>query len=103
MIEKEEGLNEKLENTSNMFQYAPHVNAKTKKHSQKENGMKAKRRNNIQKVRELILNAFPSLEIQIQNLKLEALSTVSLCQIKHLQHMYEDKQLSTEAVNLISD
>ena len=37
VIEIEESLTEKLEKTSNMFQYAPHVNAKTKKHSQKEN------------------------------------------------------------------
>ena len=33
----EESLNEKLEKTSNTFQYAPHVNAKTQKRSQKEN------------------------------------------------------------------
>ena len=41
--------------------------------------------------------------IQIQNLKLEALSTLSLYQVKYLQLMYEDRQLSTEAVNLISE
>ena len=44
VIEIEESLKEKLEKTSNMFQYAPHVNAKTKKRSQKENRRKAKRR-----------------------------------------------------------
>ena len=43
VIEIEESLKEKLEKTSNMFQYAPHVNAKTKKRSQKENRRKAKR------------------------------------------------------------
>ena len=109
MIEIEESLKEKLEKTSNMFQYAPHVNAKTKKRSQKENRRKAKRRKvsrkaaNIQKVREFISNASASEVIQIQNLKLEALSTLSLCQVKYLQIMYEDRQLSTEAVNLISE
>ena len=109
VIEIEESLTEKLEKTSNMFQYAPHVNAKTKKRSQKENRRKAKRRKvsrkstNIQKVREFISNASPSEEIQIQNLKLEALSTLSLCQVKYLQLMYEDRQLYTEAVNLISE
>ena len=109
MIEIEEILKEKLEKTSNMFQYAPHVNAKTKKHSQKENRRKAKRWKvsrkaaNIQKVREFISNASASEVIQIQNLKLEALSTLSLCQVKYLQLMYEDRQLSTEAVNLISE
>ena len=41
--------------------------------------------------------------IQIQNVKLEALSTLSLWQVKYLQRMYEDRQLSTEAVNLISE
>ena len=76
---------------------------KTKKHSQKENWRKAKRRNNIQKVWEFTSNAFPLEEIQIQNLKFEALSTLLLCKIKHLPLMYEDKQLSTEVVNLISD
>ena len=75
MIEIEESLKEKLEKTSNMFQYAPHVNAKTKKRSQKENRRKAKRRKvsrkaaNIQKVREFISNASASEVIQIQNLK----------------------------------
>ena len=109
MIEKEESLKEKLEKTSNMFQYAPHVNAKTKKRSQKENRRKAKRWQvsrkaaNIQKVREFISNASASEVIQIQNLKLEGLSTLSLCQVKYLQLMYEDRQLSTEAVNLISE
>ena len=109
VIEIEESLKEKLEKTSNMFQYAPHVNAKTKKPSQKEIRRKAKRRKvsrkaaNIQKVREFISNASASEVIQIQNLKLEALSTLSLCQVKHLQLMYEDRQLSTEAVNLISE
>ena len=109
VIEIEESLKEKLEKTSNMFQYAPHVNAKTKKRSQKENRRKAKRRKvsrkaaNIQKVREFISNASASEVIQIQNLKLEALSTLSLCQVKYLQLMYEDRQLSTEAVNLISE
>ena len=34
---------------------------------------------------------------------MEALSTLSLCQVKHLQLIYEDRQLSTEAVNLISE
>ena len=34
---------------------------------------------------------------------MEALSTLSLCQVKYLQLMYEDRQLSTEAVNLISE
>ena len=108
MIEIEESLKEKLEKTSNMFQYAPHVNAKTKKRSQKENRRKAKRRKvsrkaaNIQKVREFISNASASEVIQIQNLKLEVLSTLSLCQVKYLQLMHEDRQLSTEAVNLIS-
>ena len=92
-----------------MFQYAPHVNAKTKKRSQKENRRKAKRRKvsrkaaNIQRVREFISNASASEVIQIQNLKLEALSTLSLCQVKYLQLMHEDWQLSTEAVNLISE
>ena len=77
--------------------------------SQKENRRKAKRRKvsrkaaNIQKVREFISNASASEVIQIQNLKLEALSTLSLCQVKYLQLMYEDRQLSTEAVNLISE
>ena len=109
MIDIEESLKEKLEKTSNMFQYAPHVNAKTKKRSQKENRRKAKRWKvsrkaaNIQKVREFISNASASEVIQIQNLKLEALSTLSLCQVKYLQLMYEDWQLSTEAVNLISE
>ena len=109
MIEIEESLKEKLEKTSNMFQYAPHVNAKTKKRSQKKNRRKAKRRKvsrkaaNIQKVREFISNASASEVIQIQNLKLEALSTLSLCQVKYLQLMYEDRQLSTEAVNLICE
>ena len=109
MIEIEESLKEKLEKTSNMFQNAPHVNAKTKKHSQKENWRKAKRWKvsrkaaNIQKLREFISNASASEVIQIQNLKLEALSTLSLCQVKYLQLMYEDRQLSTEAVNLISE
>ena len=109
MIEIEESLKEKLEKTSNMFQYAPHVNAKTKKRSQKENRRKAKRWKvsrkaaNIQKVREFISNASASEVIQIQNLKLEVLSTLSLCQVKYLQLMYEDRQLSTEAVNLISE
>ena len=75
VIEIEESLKEKLEKTSNMFQYAPHVNAKTKKRSQKENRRKAKRRKvsrkaaNIQKVREFISNASASEVIQIQNLK----------------------------------
>ena len=109
VIEIEESLKEKLEKTSNMFQYAPHVNAKTKKHSQKENRRKAKRRKvtrkaaNIQKVREFISNASASEVIQIQNLKLEALSTLSLCQVKYLQLMYEDRQVFTEAVNFISE
>ena len=59
--------------------------------SQKENRRKAKRRKvsrkaaNIQKVREFISNASASEVIQIQNLKLEALSTLSLCQVKYLQ------------------
>jgi len=87
------------------------VNAKTKKRSQKENRRKAKRRKvsrkaaNIQNVREFISNASASEVIQIQNLKLEALSTLSLCQVKYLQliYLYEDRQLSTEAVNLISE
>ena len=43
MIKIEESLKEKLEKTSSMFQYAPHVNGKTKKHSQKENQTKAKK------------------------------------------------------------
>ena len=92
-----------------MFQYAPHVNARTKKRSQKENRRKANRWKvsrkaaNIQKVREFISNASASEVIQIQNLKLEALSTLSLCQVKYLQIMYEDRQPSTEAVNLISE
>ena len=109
VIEIEESLKEKVEKTSNMFQYAPHVNAKTKKRSQKENRRKAKRRKvsrkaaNIQKVREFISNASASEVIQIQNLKLEVLSTLSLCQVKYLQLMHEDRQLSTEAVNLISE
>ena len=109
VIEIEESLKEKLEKTSNMFQYAPHVNAKTKKRSQKENRRKAKRWKvsrkaaNIQKVREFISNASASEVIQIQNLKLEAPSTLSLCQVKYLQIMYEDRQPSTEAVNLISE
>ena len=106
MIEIEESLKEKLEKTTNMFQYAPHVNAKTKKRSQKENRRKAKRWKvsrkaaNIQKVREFISNASASEVIQIQNLKLEVLSTLSLFQVKYLQLMY---LLSTEAVNLISE
>ena len=54
-------------------------------------------------MREFISNASPSEEIQIQNLKLEANSTLSLCQVKYLQLMYEDRQLSTAAVNLISE
>ena len=60
-------------------------------------------RTNIQKVREFISNASASEVIQIQNLKLEALSTLSLCQVKYQQLMSEDRQLSTEAVNLISE
>ena len=106
VIEIEESLKEKLEKTSNMFQYAPHVNAKTKKRSQKENRRKAKRWKvlrkaaNIQKVREFISNASASEVIQIQNLKLEVLSTLSLFQVKYLQLMY---LLSTKAVNLISE
>ena len=82
VIEIEESLKEKLEKTSNMFQYAPHVNAKTKKRSQKENRRKAKRWKvlrkaaNIQKVREFISNASASEVIQILNLKLEALSYI---------------------------
>ena len=36
VIEIEESLKEKLEKTSNMFQYAPHVNVKTKKRSFKK-------------------------------------------------------------------
>ena len=39
---------------------------------------------NIQKMREFISNASASEVIQIQNLKLEALSTLSLCQVKYL-------------------
>ena len=60
VIEIEESLKEKLEKTTMMFQYVPHVNAKTIKRSQKENRRNAKRRKvsrkvaNIQKVRELI-------------------------------------------------
>ena len=54
-------------------------------------------------MREFISNASASEGIQIQNLKLEALSTLSLSQVKYLQLMYEDRQLSTEAVNLISE
>lgn len=34
---------------------------------------------------------------------MEALSALSLCQVKYLQLMYEDRQQSTEAVNLISE
>ena len=87
------------------------MNVKTEKRSQKENRRKAKRRKvsrkaaNIQKVREFISNASASASevIQIQNLKLEVLSTLSLCQVKYLQLMYEERQLSTEAVNLISE
>ena len=96
MIEIEESLKEKLEKTSNMFQYAPHVNAKTKKRSQKENRRKAKRRKvtrkaaNIQKVREFISNASASEVIQIQNLKLESLSTLSLCLTMMMMIKYED-------------
>ena len=44
VIEIVESLTEKFEKTSNMFQDAPYVNAKTKKRSQKENRRKAKRR-----------------------------------------------------------
>ena len=106
MIEIEESLKEKLEKTSNMFQHAPHVNTKTKKHSQKENRRKGERRKvsrkaaNIQKVREFISTAAASEVIQIQNLKLEVLSTLSLFQVNYLQRMY---LLSTEAINLISE
>ena len=57
----------------------------------------------IQKVREFISNASASEVIQIQNLKLEAPSTLSLCQVKYLQILYEDRQPSTEAVDLISE
>ena len=107
-MEIEENLKEKLEKTSNMFQYPPppHVNAKTKNRSPKENRRKAKRRKvsrkaaNIQKVREFISNASASEVIQIQNLKLEVLSTLSLCQVKYLQLMYEERQLSTEGCKL---
>ena len=60
-------------------------------------------KHNVQKVQDFISNASASEVIQIQNLKLEALSTLSLCQVKYLQLMYEDRQLSTEAVNLISE
>ena len=85
------------------------MNAKTKKRSPKENRRKAKRRKvsrkaaNIQKVREFISNASASEVIEIQNLKLDALSTLSLCQVKYQQLMSEDSQLSTEAVDLISE
>lgn len=109
MIEIEESLKEMLEKTSNMFQYAPNVNAKTEKRSQKlrepkESQEKVSRKAaNIQKVWEFISNASASEVIQIQNLKFEALSTLSLSQVKYLQLMYEDRQLSTEAVNLISE
>ena len=58
---------------------------------------------NIQKMREFISNASASEVIQIQNLKLEDLSTLSLCQVKYQQLMSEDRQLSTEAVDLISE
>ena len=54
-------------------------------------------------MREFISNASASEVIQIQNLKLEVLSTLSLCQVKYLQLMSEERQLSTEAVNLISE
>ena len=54
-------------------------------------------------MREFISNASASGVIQIQNLKLEVLSTLSLCQVKYLQLMHQDRQLSTEAVNLISE
>ena len=60
-------------------------------------------KHNVQKVQEFISNASASEVIQIQNLKLEALSTLSLCQVKYQQLMCEDRQLSTEAVNLISE
>lgn len=85
------------------------MSAKTKKRSQKENRRKAKRRKvsrkaaNLQKVREFISNACASEIIQIQKLKLKALPTLSLSQVKYLQLMHEDRELSTEAVNLISE
>ena len=57
------------------------------------------------KCENLFSNASASEVIQIQNLKLEVLSTLilSLCHVKYLQLMYEERQLSTEAVNLISE
>ena len=45
---------------------------------------------NIQKVREFISNASASEVIQIQNLKLEALSTLSLCLSMMMMIKYED-------------
>ena len=51
-------------------------------------------------MRQFISNASASEVIQIQNLKLEVLSTLSLFQVKYLQLMY---LLSTKAVNLISE
>ena len=92
-----------------MFKYTPKVNAKSKKRSQKENRRKAKKRKdstkkiNIQKVLEFISNSSTSKVIQSQNLKLEALAMLSLSQVKYLQLMYEDGQLSDESTHLISD
>ena len=57
----------------------------------------------IQKVREFILNSSTPKVIQSQNLKLEALAMLSLSQVKYLQLMYEDGQLSDESTHLISD
>ena len=47
------------------------------------------------KCESLFSNASASDVIQIQNLKLEVLFTLSLCQVKYPQLMYEERQLST--------
>ena len=54
-------------------------------------------------MREFISNSSTSTVIQSQNLKLEALAILSLSQVKYLQLMYEDGQLSDESTHLISD
>ena len=49
-------------------------------------------------VRQFISNDFTS-----QNLRLEAFATLSLSQVKNLQMLHEDRQLSVESVQLINE
>ena len=41
--------------------------------------------------------------IESQNLRLEAFATLLLSQVKYLQMLYEDRQLSDESVQLINE